>query len=196
MSGALILVRHGRTAWNGERFLGQIDVPLDATGRRQAVELVARLRGVRIDAILSSPLRRARDTAAPLARVRGLVVEPVDELAELDCGALQGQLKSAHGKLATRDPDEPCPAGESLVDVHRRATTVARRVEADMCGGRVVVVAAHYVVLQMLLGALRGDGPSAALDRREYRPKPGIPYAWSPRVGLQRLGADLVELAA
>jgi ribonuclease H / adenosylcobalamin/alpha-ribazole phosphatase len=195
MSGTLILVRHGRTAWNGERFLGQIDVPLDATGRRQAAELVGRLRGVRVDAILSSPLRRARDTAAPLAGVRALAVLAVDELAELDCGALQGELKSEHGKMANRDPDEPFRGGESLADAHRRAARVARRIEAELRAGRGVVVVGHYVVLQMLLGALRGDGPAAALDRREYRPAPGVPYAWSPRDGLRRLG-DPEERAA
>jgi broad specificity phosphatase PhoE len=195
LSGTLILVRHARTAWNGERFLGQIDVPLDATGRRQAAELVGRLHGVSVDAILSSPLRRARDTAAPLAGVRALPVRAVDELAELDCGALQGQLKSEHAKLAKRDPDEPFPGGESLADAHRRAAAVGRRIEAQLRAGRDVVVVGHYVILQMLLGVLRGDGPAAALDRREYRPAPGIPYAWSPQYGLCRVG-DIDELAA
>jgi broad specificity phosphatase PhoE len=179
VSGSVILVRHGRTAWNGERFLGRVDVPLDAVGRRQALDLVARLDGLAVDAILTSPLLRARATAAPLARARRIEPVAVPALVELDCGALQGALKSAHGKLASREPGLAFPGGESLADAHRRAAVVAGRIEREVAVGRTVVVVGHYVVNQMLLGALRGLGPADALVQREYRPAPGLPYRWA-----------------
>jgi len=179
MSATLVLVRHGRTAWNGERFLGRVDVPLDGVGREQAARLVHRLAGRPVNAIVTSPLRRARDTAAPLAAARGVGPFEAPELVELDCGALQGKLKWAHGKLAKRDPDEPFPGGESLAAAHARATRISERLRSDVAGGRAVVLVAHYVINQMVVGALSGLGPAASLSQRSYRPAPGVPYLWS-----------------
>ena len=82
----LLLVRHGQTEWNASgRFLGQTDVPLDETGRAQAVQLARGLVG-RVDAVYTSPAARARETA------RAIVPDPVqiDGLRELNQGALEG----------------------------------------------------------------------------------------------------------
>ena len=67
----LVFVRHGETDWNRQqRFQGQIDVPLNATGHAQARRLAAALASERFDAIVSSDLQRARSTVAPLERER------------------------------------------------------------------------------------------------------------------------------
>ena len=63
----LLFIRHGETDWNRQqRFQGQIDVPLNATGMAQAARVAERLAADRHDALFSSDLQRARETAAPL----------------------------------------------------------------------------------------------------------------------------------
>lgn len=65
----LILVRHGETEWNRvERFRGRMDIELNERGRRQAQAVASRLSTWRIEAIYSSPLKRALQTAQPLAK--------------------------------------------------------------------------------------------------------------------------------
>lgn len=88
----LLLVRHGMTATAGKRLTGRrAGVHLIPDGVRQAEDLVERLRGTRIDAIASSPLERCRETAAPLARDRGIRVEAVRDLVEIDFGGWVGR---------------------------------------------------------------------------------------------------------
>jgi len=83
---AVLLIRHGRTAYNDQRrFLGVTDLALDAEGERQAAGLSARL--PRPDAVYTSPLRRAMQSALALAPP---VPVPVPALRELDHGALEG----------------------------------------------------------------------------------------------------------
>ena len=79
----LYLIRHGRTAWNNEdRLQGWADEPLDAVGQTQARALAAALHAVHFDAIYSSPLDRAMQTAGALAGPHGLEVVPDDRLLE------------------------------------------------------------------------------------------------------------------
>ena len=87
-----LLIRHGHTALVGKALAGrQAGVPLDDMGRTQAQQLVQRLAATRIDAIYSSPLQRARETAEPLATARGLPLIPRDRLAEIDFGQWTGK---------------------------------------------------------------------------------------------------------
>jgi len=78
----LLLLRHAsagdRDAWEGD----DRDRPLDKRGRRQAKELVERLRPLRIEAILTSPYCRCLETVGPLARARRLEIEVREELGE------------------------------------------------------------------------------------------------------------------
>jgi broad specificity phosphatase PhoE len=87
----LLLVRHGETNWNAERrWQGHADVPLNERGREQARALAEQLAGESIDAIYSSDLSRARDTAEIVgARLNVPVVVDAD-LREIDVGAVEG----------------------------------------------------------------------------------------------------------
>ncbi len=88
----IILVRHGQTEWNCvERFRGRADVPLNATGRRQAEAVarrLARLGGVAM--VYSSPLGRCLNTAVPVAAAAGAEMQPLAGIIDIDYGEWQG----------------------------------------------------------------------------------------------------------
>lgn len=87
----VLLIRHAQTDTIGEWLPGRgSDVPLNQAGRAQAERLRARLAAVDISAVYSSPLLRAVETAGPLARERGLRVEPSLDLQEIDFGEWTG----------------------------------------------------------------------------------------------------------
>ena len=91
MSATIVLVRHGETDWNRERrFQGHADQPLNEAGRRQAGELADILGGERLAAVYTSPLRRARETAAIVAERVGLEAHELEALREIDVGDWQG----------------------------------------------------------------------------------------------------------
>lgn len=99
----LLLIRHGETAWNPDnRFQGSADTELSEKGREQARRLGERLRGKRIDRIISSPLSRARETAEAIAGHHGLTVEIEPRLCEVNYGYWEG--KNASELLAEGDP--------------------------------------------------------------------------------------------
>jgi len=86
-----LLIRHGLTDAVGKTITGRLpDVHLNDSGRKQAVELLARLGGWKIDAICSSPLERALETADQLAKRLRLKVAIFDALNEVDFGAWSG----------------------------------------------------------------------------------------------------------
>jgi len=87
----LYLLRHGQTAANiNHQLVGVTDVPLDPLGERQARWLAERMRGVHLDALLSSPLARARATAAEITRISGHEPEIVAGLSEMHFGDAEG----------------------------------------------------------------------------------------------------------
>ena len=177
MSGRVLVVRHGRTAWNRERFLGRVDVDLDEVGEQQARAVPGLLAAFAVDQIQVSPLRRALATAAPLAAQRGLPALVRPELSELDCGQWQGQLKDRpDAKISKRDPELALPGGESIGDASRRVAPAAVEVTARATAGRSVVVVGHYLVNQLLVGRLLGLTIAEVLRSNTYRPPPGSAY--------------------
>lgn len=99
----LLLMRHGQTEWNqAMRTQGRTDIPLDETGRMQAMLAAERLKGARLDAVYTSPLLRARQTAEAIAIPHGLSVIPHPLLVERDFGIWEGEEFSA---LANKYPD-------------------------------------------------------------------------------------------
>ncbi len=88
---AILLVRHGETDWNAERRVqGHSDRPLNETGREQAAALADALEEREIDAIYSSDLLRAHETARVVAERRGLAVTAIRDLRERDFGTWEG----------------------------------------------------------------------------------------------------------
>ena len=159
----IILVRHGETAWNVEEvFRGRIDVELNETGLRQAELLAEYLSGVKIDAVYSSPLRRALNTAEVIARYHTLEVEIAPKLIDFDFGKWQGlphqEVKRRYKKLYAQWLENPhliqMPDGESLDEVRERALTAVDEVVAKHEGA--VVLVSHRVVNKVLICALLG----------------------------------------
>lgn len=112
----LVIVRHGRTDHNAAGLLlGRIDPPLDALGRRQAAALAAAVGPV--DRVISSPLQRARETAAAF----GVDVEIDDRWIEVDYGTYDGmplgEVPSEAWAAWRSDPDFAPEGGESLRDL-------------------------------------------------------------------------------
>jgi len=125
----LYVIRHGETPWNVTgRYQGQLDPPLNEKGRRQAQATAAKLTSVGFEAIYSSDLARARQTAAALAEKTGLPVSLDPRLREIHQGDWQGVLIDdiRAGWRAELDGWEnrpwkcPPPGGESLQQMQAR----------------------------------------------------------------------------
>src|SRR5712691_6348769 len=95
----LLLVRHGETDWNAEhRWQGHADVPLNARGRKQAKALAEELAPQGVDAIYTSDLSRARDTAAIVGERLGVPVVLDPDLREIDVGSREGADRGRGGR--------------------------------------------------------------------------------------------------
>lgn len=137
-SSRFILVRHGEAQGNRElRYLGTTDAPLTPRGEDQARQLAQAVQPFRPVAIYSSPLRRARATAAEVSTLLNLEVVVSDDLREQDFGAWENL---SHAEVQARDPerlaawdasaDVAPPDGESLADLRERIVACADRLAA------------------------------------------------------------------
>jgi 2,3-bisphosphoglycerate-dependent phosphoglycerate mutase len=179
----LLFIRHGETDWNRQqRFQGQIDVPLNATGHLQAARLGARLAGEPPDLLVSSDLRRARDTAAPLAVAWAQTPLLIQGLREQSFGLLEGldvpTIQARHPELWARWLDHAAdfalPGGESLRTFHARVLAAVRELAGAHPGRRIAVVT-HGGVLDMLWRSAHG------------LPLDGLRQCEIPNTGLNRL---------
>ena len=162
----LILARHGETAWNVEKiYRGRTDVSLDEVGIKQAELLGKYLSNWELEAIYSSPLKRALDTANIIARYHKIAVHIAEGLIDFDYGEWQSlpeqEAKRLYPTLYTEWHNNPhkvkMPGGESLGDVKRRATEVVNDVLSKYQGS--VVLVSHRVVNKVLICYLLGlDG--------------------------------------
>ncbi len=159
----IILVRHGETEWNvGEVFRGRIDIELNETGVKQAELLAKYLSEVKIEAIYSSPLKRALRTAELIARPHKLKVQIDQGLVDLDFGKWQGlphqEVKDKYKELYAKWVENPhlitIAGGESVNDVRKRAIGVVDEIIAKYDG--TVTLVSHRVVNKVLICALLG----------------------------------------
>ncbi|KIP19330.1 histidine phosphatase super family protein [Burkholderia sp. MSHR3999] len=151
----ILFIRHGETAWNRiKRIQGHIDIPLADSGLAQAQRLAMRLAretrdGARVDAIYSSDLMRAQQTAQPAADALGLPLVLRAGLRERAYGIFQGhdsteieaRFPDAYAAWQTRDPGFEPEGGESQRAFYHRVLHALEPIVAAHPGGRIACVA-------------------------------------------------------
>jgi uncharacterized phosphatase len=153
-------IRHGQTDWNREGLLqGSSDIPLNDTGREQARDALMTVRSRPWDAVVSSPLRRARETAEIIAAGIGVELGAAyPELAERDYGDLEG---TPSADAIERWPHRDYPGAETLAAVAARGLAALDAIARDLPGKSVLVVC-HGTIIRYTLARISG------------RPVPGI----------------------
>jgi glucosyl-3-phosphoglycerate phosphatase len=165
VSRRIVLWRHGRTEWNASgRFQGQTDIDLDEIGRAQAWESARRLAALEPDLLISSDLRRTRDTIAALAEITGKPVQLDARLRETFAGEWQG-LTGA--EIASRYPEEykawragdpllKVGGGETRQDVAERMAAAVRDIAARLADDGLAVLTSHGGAARLGIAALIG----------------------------------------
>ncbi len=153
-------MRHGQTTESARRsYSGRRDVPLTEHGRDQARRAGERLRDAGVDAIYSSPLSRAADTARMIGEATGVPVRVDERLTEVDYGPLEGLNREGAGERfgepfqAWRDDPmgSPMPGAEPLT----KALDRARSATADViAAGGCPLIVGHQGILRLVLAAL------------------------------------------
>ena len=201
----VLAIRHGETAWNVDtRIQGQLDIPLNDTGRWQARRLAAALADEGIDAIYTSDLLRAHQTAQTVA-CRGSVAGGGgggDRFVTTDVGLrergfgvfeghtyreIQQRWPEQGERWRRRDPDFGAEGGETLRDFYARCVATATRLAAAHPGQTIALVA-HGGVMDCLYRAASGvalDAPrswrlgNASINRVLYSPQGFTLVGWS-----------------
>jgi broad specificity phosphatase PhoE len=159
----LILTRHGETVWNVEKiYRGRTDVNLDEVGIKQAELLGKHLSTWELEAIYSSPLKRALDTANIVARYQKIGVHVAEGLIDFNYGEwqslpeqeVQRLYPTLHNEWHNNPHKVKMPGGENLEDVRRRAIEVVNDVLSKYQGS--VVLVSHRVVIKVLICSLLG----------------------------------------
>ena len=169
----VVIIRHGQSQGNAEgRFGGHTDTPLSPRGRRQAEATARALAPEKFDAIYSSDLPRAIETATPLARLTGAPLENTEALRERSVGVMEGltfeeaaeQHPEQYQALLRRDFEHVLLGGESYRQTLDRASRKLDEVIEQHKGGRIALFA-HTGTICILILHLMG-----ALDAPELKP--------------------------
>ena len=170
-----LLVRHGETNVLGHRLTGRAPgVHLNAQGQLQAEQLVERLQDIPIQALCTSPLERAQETAQPLARQHGLEMNIVPELQEMDYGHWQDRsiaelISDAYWMEYNRYRSlYRIPGGESLPEVQLRMVQGMEKLYRMHPYG-VIVIISHSDPIKALIAYLLGI-PLDFIGRLEVDP--------------------------
>jgi broad specificity phosphatase PhoE len=166
----LTLVRHGQTDWNLQhRYQGQKDIPLNDEGMRQAKALAVQLAGESFDAIYSSDLRRALQTAQEVHKGRNIDLIKDVRLREICFGEWEGELFQEmfsrypdRFELSRADPSTiMAPGGESVAQVAERTSALADEINRLYPSGKVLVVT-HGMALATLVCRSSGSSLTTA----------------------------------
>jgi broad specificity phosphatase PhoE len=165
----ILIARHGQSDWNQEkRWQGHADRPLTERGREQAQALADRLAHIVLDAVYSSDLQRARDTAAVVAESQGLELRQLPDLREVDVGSWSGLTRAEaeerfpEGFARWRDGYPGWKDGETYEAMTERVLRAVDEIAAEHAGGRVLVVSHGGPIRAMHAAAL-------GLDVHAYR---------------------------
>ncbi|NET30588.1 MAG: histidine phosphatase family protein [Cyanothece sp. SIO1E1] len=168
----ILLVRHGETEWNRQqKFQGQIDVPLNETGRAQGQQAAEFLKSVPLDQAFTSPLLRPKETAELILKSHPTIsLQLIDELQEISHGEWEGKLEAeieqAYPGDLQRWQQAPetvqMPAGENLQQVWERAIAAWQIIidsAARLKPESTVLVVAHDAINKAILCHVAGLGP-------------------------------------
>ena len=208
MTTRLCIVRHGETAWNAEhRVQGQLDVPLNAIGQAQAIAASKVLSQEKFDAIYSSDLSRARQTAQQTARMFSLGIVEERDLRERHYGIFErltyAEVKvrypEDYARFEARDPEYAFRTGEALKDFSARSISILTKI-VEVNSGKSVLVFTHGGVLDMLYRFITGLSvsaertfgiPNAGLNRVEVTPAGWQIRSWADTAHLEGALDDL-----
>lgn len=169
----VVLIRHGQSRGNAEgRFGGHTDTPLSSRGRRQAQATARALATEKFEAIYSSDLPRAIETASQLAKLTGVSLEPSDAFRERSVGVMEGltfeEAAERHPEeyraLLRRDFEHVLLGGESYRQMLDRASLKLDEAIEKHKGGRIAIFT-HTGTICILILHLMG-----ALDAPELKP--------------------------
>jgi len=161
MTATILLVRHAAHAELGRVLSGRGDVPLSPAGRTQALQLAERLGRRPLDAVHTSPVRRAHETATTIAKAAGLAAHVAPPLTEIDFGEWSGRgfaelaadprwdewnMRRAHGAA---------PGGETMRGVQQRVLAHLRSVARE-AAGKVVAMVSHADVIRAGVAGVLG----------------------------------------
>jgi len=194
-----IFVRHGETRMNRElRCQGRIDIELNETGLAQTRDIAQQLAHVSVDKIYVSPLKRARQSAEPLARTLGLEPQPLDWLLEVNHGAVEGMNRAeadqAFPGLFDKWHEFPHTVvfpggGEDLEDVRARVAAGLWDIYNRDTG--TVLFVTHQVVTQVARCIIQG-WPMADMWRDKIVNGKHITMALSPQA-VERMRSHAME---
>ncbi len=172
MTTRLLLVRHGETDWNREgRYQGHALVSLNEEGRVQARRLAERLRGAGIEALYSSDLPRAYQTAQIIGEALGMETRVMKALREVDMGAWTGlTLEEVEAKFPQHLQEWHCDPlrtkrreGESYLDLYQRVVRAGREI-GEAHPNQAVLMVTHGGNVKCLVLAALGMNLDRALE--------------------------------
>jgi broad specificity phosphatase PhoE len=161
---SLYLVRHGQTAWNKEEvFRGRTDIPLDETGLKEAELAGEYFKTLDIEAVYSSPLSRAWQTAQKISRFHSLDVQALEGLLDMSFGSWEGrslkEVKETDGERYRQWREEPhllrLPGGETLAEVRARTMSALEEVTRKH-PEKTVILVSHRVINKVLICGVLG----------------------------------------
>ncbi len=203
----VLAIRHGETAWNVDgRIQGQLDIPLNETGRWQAHRLALAVAGEGISAVYSSDLLRAYETAESVARGCGQPITTDAGLRERGFGKFEGltfceieqRWPEQSERWRKRDPEFSPEGGEMLHDFYARCVETATRLAAAHPGATIALVAHGGVMDSLYRAAARValDAPrswqlgNASINRLLYTPQGFTLVGWSDTGHLEGISLD------
>ena len=161
----IILVRHGETNWNKEgRFQGQIDIPLNDNGKKQARNASEYLKGIKFNKAYSSSMIRPFETAKIILKNTNLKINKIDELVEISHGLWEGKLeediKGKWPKLLEDWHKRPetviMPEGESIIDVSKRSISAWENICELQENDDITLLVAHDAVNKTIICHILG----------------------------------------
>ena len=207
----ILAIRHGETAWNVDtRIQGHLDIPLNGTGQWQAQRVAQALAGNDpIDAIYSSDLLRAHDTARAIAQATGAPLATHQGLRERGFGIFEGktyvEIEAAwpeeSRRWRQRDPHWAPHGGESLLQLRERVALTLDELAARHPGQQIVLVA-HGGVLDQFYRAATGQDLQAprtwqvtntAVNRLLWTPQGLSLVGWADTLHLDNASLDEIN---